>query len=123
MKVSLTKFYHEVTGNSTTDKKLSIACLDRWQVPYDKDAGKRDVVDVKYLGQAAIAHKAEQDEREAKRKAREPKPKAEEHHMIRDEVLQKLDDIETRQKAMAVAVGRLESIVNRIGVELGVKAL
>lgn len=67
MKVSQSKFYKEVTGSKTANRKVTEPALERWGVPFDKTDGKGDVVDVAHLDAARAVFAIEQAARDAKR--------------------------------------------------------
>jgi hypothetical protein len=68
MKVSLTKFYQEITGASTANRSVTEAAMQRWNVPYEISEGsKGDAVDVVYLEPARKAYAAERAESDARR--------------------------------------------------------
>lgn len=73
MKVSMSKFYKEVTGSNTANRVVTQKALERWGVPYDQfdnGAKKGDAVDVTFLEQAREKWKSESAERVAKRDAK-----------------------------------------------------
>jgi len=68
MKVSLTKFYQEITGSSTANRSITEAAMQRWGVPFEiAEGAKGDAVDVVYLEPARKAYAAERAELEARR--------------------------------------------------------
>lgn len=65
MKVSISKFYKEVTGKTTVNRGTCTLALARWGVPVD-DLGanvKGDAVDIAHLESAKKIHAAEVAER------------------------------------------------------------
>jgi hypothetical protein len=62
MKVSMTKFYNEITGSRTGNKTVIGPALERWGVPFDQPngiSGKGDAIDVKWLEVAREKYAAE----------------------------------------------------------------
>lgn len=108
MKISLGKFYQEVTGSKTTARHSITTALDRWKIPYDADVGPgADAVDIAYLGAAKVSYSeevaaGEHAKSEAQRQRYEREKKFEE-----------------KLQALAEAVGRIESVVSEIRRRLG----
>jgi hypothetical protein len=70
VKISLHKFFLEVSGN-TRNRANIIEHLTRWDIPYDADAPIRmPAIDARYIGKARKAYKAEERERLRERTTR-----------------------------------------------------
>ena len=72
MKISMSKFYREVTNTSTVNKNTIVPALIRWGVPYDDTEAKRDCIDIVHL---ETAKKLWASEQAAKALAREKAPR------------------------------------------------
>jgi len=72
MKISMSKFYREVTNTSTVNKHTIVPALIRWGVPYDDTEAKRDCIDIVHL---ETAKKLWASEQAAKALAREKAPR------------------------------------------------
>ena len=101
MKVSISKFYKEVTGKTTVNSATCTAALERWGVPFDDMASKTkgDAVDVSHLELAkkvyateVAAHDARVTQRADAKKARAngTPPLVDDGELLR--VLVQLDD-------------------------------
>lgn len=64
MKISVSKFYQEVTKSKTANSVVCQPALERWGVPFTKGI-KGDAVDASYLDVAKAKWEAECAEREA----------------------------------------------------------
>jgi len=73
MKVSMTKFYREVTGRTTANRATTGAALTRWGVPFTERAGgKGDVVDIAHLESARAKWQQEVANGEARKRPTKP---------------------------------------------------
>jgi hypothetical protein len=104
MKVSLSKFYQEVTGTTTATRTTTGAALKRWGIPFDEAAAKSDAVDVAHLADAKAKH-AEEVAAKAMKQAAKPRPT-----VAREE----WDALVERVEAIAQAVGRIEAAVAKL---------
>jgi hypothetical protein len=110
MKVSMSKFYKDVTGRTTANRKTTANALKRWNVPFDEAAGTTDVVDVAHLSLARAAWEVELKEQAAK--TGNPAGGTLLTRMAALE--QRLANMESLIDAVASAIGRIENQVNRI---------
>jgi hypothetical protein len=72
MKISLSKFYKEITGKTTVNRSTTTGALTRWGVPFEDNSAKADVVDIVHLEGAKATYAAEQAVKEAARASRPP---------------------------------------------------
>ena len=54
MKISLSKFYQEITGKTTANLSTTTRALTRWGIPFDPNANKVDRVEVRFLDAARV---------------------------------------------------------------------
>jgi hypothetical protein len=118
MKISLSKFYKEVTGTSTVNRATTTAALARWGVPFDDNTAKSDVVDIVHLASATATHAAEKAAREAARPARNGNGAAHASTSRLGAVEVKLDAVAatvfaTHDRADAID-GKLDSIIKKL---------
>jgi hypothetical protein len=70
MKISLSKFYKEVTSSTTVNRKTTEAALRRWKIPFDHKSKANDVVDADHLPTARALWAAEKAKQAAQRAAK-----------------------------------------------------
>ena len=112
MKVSLSKFYREVTGTTTVNRSSVVAAMTRWNVPYDEGNPKGDVVDVMHLPAASLQWREEQAAREAKRRV--AAPTADESVRARLAAIEvRVDRLTDAQEAAIVRIDTMRDKIDR----------